>query len=404
MPPLGLLYIAGYLKLKGISCTLIDFSIKNLDKKSFVELLVRDAPKVIGISTYNETWYSQKIISNLIRRILPNVPIVAGGAFATFCYDDMFKDNIVDYVIRGEGEIAFYQLYSYLFNDKEDINLISGLVYRHNDRLNINKMYRIEDLDMLPFPDRDLINLDDYVLGYTISTARGCPGECIFCSSKAFWGKQIYFRSADSVVEEVLYIHSKYNQNIIYFADDTFTLHKQRALEFCKKIKEHNIDFMFGFESRADILDEDFVRELYSAGFKKIQIGLESADNDILRKLKKKVTIEQIENGISLAAKYNMHISVSYIIGHAFDTKETIYKTLDFIEYIKEKYNAYTMVSVNTPFPGTEQYNRAKELGITIYSDDWDNYRLNHPIISTNNLSRTELKQYFEYAQRINNK
>lgn len=242
------------------------------------------------------------------------------------------------------------------------------------------------------------------MLGYTISTARGCPGECIFCSSKAFWGKQIHFRSADNIVEEVLYIHSKYNQNIIYFTDDTFTLHKQRAIEFCKKIKQHDINFTFGFESRADVLDEDFIKELYSAGFKKIQIGLESADNTILKKLKKKVTIEQIENGIKLAAKYNMHISVSYIIGHAFDTKETIYKTLKFVEYIKEKYNTYTMVSVNTPFPGTEQYNKAKELGITIYSDDWDNYRLNYPIIGTNNLSRTELKQCFEYAQQVNNK
>lgn len=200
-----------------------------------------------------------------------------------------------------------------------------------------------------------------------------------------------------------MHIYNKYNQTIIYFADDTFTLNKKRAIEFCEKIKKKNIDFLFGFESRADVLDDSFLHTLYDAGFKKIQIGLESADNEILKRLKKRVTIEQIENGIRLAAKYNMHISVSYIIGHAFDTKETIAKTLDFVKYIKEKYNAYTMVSVNTPFPGTEQYVKAKELGIKILSNDWDNYRLNYPMISTNNLSLEELKKEFEWAQHINN-
>lgn len=138
-------------------------------------------------------------------------------------------------------------------------------------------------------------------------------------------------------------------------------------------------------------------------GCKKIQIGLESADNEILKKLKKWVTIEQIENGINLAHKYGMHISASFIIGHAFDTDETIEKTIKFVKYIQSKYGAYVMGSVNTPFPGTEQYERAEELGIKIYTDKWDNYKLDSPIISTKNITIEKLRYYHDVIIHLMN-
>lgn len=404
MPPLGLLYIAGYLREKDINYDVIDFAVTNLNKEQFTSYLIDTAPKIIGISTYNETWQSQKTISKFLRKVFPQIKIVAGGAFATFCYKDMFEEGIVDYVIRGEGENAFYQLYNLIINNKNTtIESISGLVYKNlQNELIVNPVERIKKIDDLPFPDRSQLDLTKYTLGYTVSTARGCPGKCIFCSSKAFWGNKIYFRSVDSIFKEVIEIYEKYQQNIIYFADDAFTLNKKRAIDFCEKIQKTGIRFLFGFESRADVIDEDFIKILYNAGFKKIQIGLESADNEILKRIKKNVTIEQIENAIQLASKYNMHISVSYIIGHAFDNDNTIRKTLDFVKYIQGKYNAYTMGSVNTPFPGTEQYINAKDLGVKIYSSDWADFRLNYPIISTRNISREKLKEYFEELQYYN--
>lgn len=403
MPPLGLLYIGAYLKVNSIDYKIFDFAVETIKKDEFISFLLKFKPRIIGLSTYNETWESQKVISKLIKKILPECIIVAGGAFATFCYKEMFEEKIVDYVIRGEGEVAFYQLYnSIVNNDHKSIEFISGLVYLgKNGNIIVNSMQRIKELDELPYPDREAINLKNYLIPFTISTARGCVGDCIFCSSRAFWGKSIYMRSAENILKEIMYLHEKYNENVFYFSDDAFTLNKKRAIEFCEKVIESKKKFTFGFESRADVIDEQFLALLSQAGFKKIQIGLESADNNILKLLKKKVTIEQIENAIKLAYKYQMHISVSYIVGHAFDTEETVEKTLDYIRHIQKEYKAYTMVSVNTPFPGTEQYERKNELGIKIFTENPDDYRLYNPIISTNNLSIDRIKVLYERAVSI---
>lgn len=122
---------------------------------------------------------------------------------------------------------------------------------------------------------------------------------------------------------------------------------------------------------------------------------MESADNNILKGLKKKVTIEQIENAIKLAYKYHMHITASFIIGHAEDTKETIEKTLNFAEFIQKEYGVNVVGSINTPFPGTEQYNKCEEYGIEILTDDWNNFRLNNAIINTKNITANELRYYY---------
>ncbi|MBZ9637409.1 B12-binding domain-containing radical SAM protein [Clostridium sp. FP1] len=399
MPPLGLLYIGTVLKKNNYTVKIIDFAVENFLKESFIATLKKTNPKVIGMSTYNESWKAQKIICSLIKQVLPEVKIFAGGAFATFCYEDILNESETDYVIRGEGEYPVLDLCNIIFG-KAQLNImsVSGIVYKKMDNeICINEnMKRIEDLDQLPFPDRELVDIEKYLLPYTISTARGCPGACIFCSSRAFWGKKVYIRSAKSVFNELMYLYDKYGATVFYITDDTFTASSKRVFEFCKMIKETKINFVWGCESRADIITEELMKELSDSGCKKLQIGLESADNEILRKLKKLVTIEQIENGIKLAHKYGMHISASFIIGHAFDTNGTIEKTIEFAKYIQSKYGAYVMGSVNTPFPGTEQYERAEELGIKIFTKKWDNYKLDNPIISTENISIEKLRYYHE--------
>ncbi|MBU3171913.1 B12-binding domain-containing radical SAM protein [Clostridium estertheticum] len=399
MPPLGLLYIGTVLKKNNYTVKIIDFAVENFLKESFIAILEKLNPKVIGMSTYNESWKAQKIMCSLIKQVLPEVKIFAGGAFATFCYEDILNESETDYVIRGEGEYPVLDLCNIIFG-KVQLNImsVSGIVYKKMDNeICINEnMKRIEDLDQLPFPDRELVDIEKYLLPYTISTARGCPGACIFCSSRAFWGKTVYIRSAKSVFNELMYLYNKYGATVFYITDDTFTASSKRVFEFCKMIKETKIKFVWGCESRADIITEELMRELSDSGCKKLQIGLESADNEILRKLKKLVTIEQIENGIKLAHRYGMHISASFIIGHAFDTNETIEKTIEFAKYIQSKYGAYVMGSVNTPFPGTEQYERAEELGIKIFTKKWDNYKLDNPIISTENISIEKLRYYHE--------
>lgn len=406
MPPLGLLYIATVLKDNGFKVKILDFAVEHFSEESFEKEILQLNPKLVGMSTYNEAWKAEKVLCKMIKKLLPKVKIYAGGAFATFCYEDVLNQTETDYVIKGEGEFSTLKLCNKIIRNFDiDLDDIPGIVYKRNDgTFYVNScMGRISNLDELPFPDRDLVNLDNYLLPFTINTSRGCPGECVFCSSKAFWGKKVYMRSAENIFKELMYLYEKYNSTIFYITDDTFTASAKRARDFCKLVIDSKINFVWGCESRADVITDDLMKELYDAGCRKLQIGLESADNDILKKLKKNVTIEQIENGIRLAHNNGMHISASFIIGHAFDTPETIEKTLNFVKHIQKAYGAYVMGSTNTPFPGTEQYDRMEELGIQIFAKEWDEFKLNCPIISTKNISINELRYYFNVVTQIMN-
>lgn len=404
MPPLGILYLASYLQKHDYTVKIIDFAVEGTSIRDFRKILSKARPKIIGMTTYNESWLAQGEICKLIKNELPDAKIIAGGAFASFCYDHVLKESQTDYVLKGEGEYSFLQLCDLVIkNDLEiDINKIPGLYRKEKEEIISNPAaIRIRDLDSLPFPNRDLVDLSKYVMPYTIATTRGCPGECIFCSSKAFWGKKVIMRSAENVYDEVMYLNNKYNTNIFYITDDTFTASKKRCLDFCQMLKESGKNFTWGCESRADVIDENFLEVLYYAGCRKIQFGLESGDNDILKKLKKDVTIEEIENAVKCAYKFGMHIQLSYIIGHAFDTEETVEKTLAFAQELRDRYGAKVVCSVNTPFPGTEQYEKREELGISIKTNRWEKFVLNNPIIKTNHLSTNQLRYYLDKGQSL---
>lgn len=402
MPPLGIMYIASYLQQNGYTVKILDLAVENMNEHDFFSFIDEWKPQIIGMSTYSEAWKAQKILSQKIKDKYPKIIIVAGGAFATFCYTQILNESRTDYILLGEGEHIFGRFCDAILHNQYNVREIEGLCYKEGDKVICNERnHRVENLDELPFPDRSLIDLKKYVLPFTISTSRGCPGQCIFCSSKAFWGQRVIMRSADNVFREIMHIYEHYNSNIFYITDDTFTASKKRCIEVCKKLIDSGISFIWGCESRADVIDEAFINLLYQAGCRKIQFGMESADNDILKKLKKHVTIEQIENAVACAANLNMHIQVSYIVGHAFDTKETVEKTIKFAKYLSDKYGVRVVCSVNTPFPGTEQFEKREELGIKIKTYDWDKYLLNSPIISTANLSTNELRYYLGEGQKL---
>ena len=403
MPPLGIMYIGTYLEKNNYTVKLIDLAVECLNEEEFFKIIEEYNPSIIGMSTYNEAWKVQKVLCRRIKEKHPNIVIAAGGAFATFCNEQILRESMTDFVLRGEGEYAFCQLCDYVIRRTEEKENIKGLCYKGSEGKVVanQNVDRIKDLDLLPFPNRALIKREKYVLPYTISTSRGCPGQCIFCSSKSFWGKSVIMRSAKSVYDEVIDIYNRYGSNIFYITDDTFTASRKRCLEFCKMLRESGISFVWGCESRADVINEEFIKILYESGCHKIQFGMESADNEILRKIKKHVTIEQIENAVICAAKYNMHIQVSYIVGHAFDTEETVKKTIAFAKHLSDDYGARVVCSVNTPFPGTEQFEKRKELGIEIKTDQWEKYLLNSPIINTSHLSINQLRYYLGEGQKL---
>lgn len=318
MPPLGQLYIATYLEKYGYRVSFIDLAVELFEMQEFFDALSECAPKIVGIATYVESWKIQNTLIKKIKEKNPNVIIVGGGHCATFEYNKMMEMGF-DYLIRGEGEEAFLDICDYkIKNQKVDLDNISGLVYKKNSLIKCNKIKRINNLDVLPYPNRGFLNLKKYSYPFTISTARGCPGRCIFCSSHAFWGNKIIMRSAKDIYAEVVELYKRYSMTEFFIIDDTFTLRPERTKEFCDLIcsfqEDTNINFSWGCESRADVVKEELLVKMKTAGCRMIQFGMESGNDEILKTINKHITFQQVYNAVKIASKYHINTNVSIML------------------------------------------------------------------------------------------
>lgn len=395
MPPLGLLYIASSLIEEGYRTSFIDLAVENMSKSDFTDILKESNAKIFGISTYFESWSATKSLISAIKEFNSEAIVIGGGVCSNSSDQKMIEELGFDYISLGEGELSFVNLCNSLLKNT-DLNKCAGISYKNNyGEMVRREAVRISNLDELVFPDRNLIKLDKYVYPFTISTARGCPGRCVFCSSYSFWGKNIYLRSVENIILEIKDIASNFDSNEFFIVDDTFTMIPERTKKFCELLLKIGRDFTWGCESRADIVDEDLLKIMYNSGCKMIQFGLESADNDILKSINKNITFEQVEKASKLAHNIGFDINVSVIIGHASDTKETIEYTIEKARLLKEKYSANVLFSINTPYPGTDLYKKADEYGIEILTDNFDFYSTDNAIINTRNLTSYDLRYYY---------
>lgn len=395
MPPLGLLYIYSTLIGENYRVSFIDLAVERISQKEFQNIISYIKPKMVGISTYFESWSAMKIISQFIKDINKNTIVVGGGSCANFCSERLLNELKFDYVSLGEGEKSFLDLCDFV-NGRKDISECEGVVYKDNFGKIIKKdSKRIEDLDALPFPSREIIDLKKYVYPFTISTARGCPGQCIFCSSQAFWGKKVKFRTINNIINEIKYLDERFSAKEFFIVDDTFTVIPNRTVEFCDALKKLNTKFIWGCESRADVVTKELLLNMYESGCRKIQFGLESADNLILSSIKKNITFEQVEKAVKIASEIGFDINVSVIIGHAEDTIETILYTINKSKSLRDRYGANILYSINTPYPGTEQFINANEMGIDILTNNFDFYSTDKAIINTKHLNSDQINYLY---------
>jgi len=395
MPPLGLMYIASYLIKKHYIVSFIDLAVESMTMEYFTKELEIINPKIVGISTYFESWTAMKSLIKVIKDHNKDIVIVGGGICANFCENRMLNELGFDFLSLGEGEYSFEALCSAILNNGSIYN-VEGISFLNDNGDVLKKdVVRITKLDALPFPDRSILNLDKYVYPFTISTARGCPGRCVFCSSHAFWGEKVYFRKVENIIEEIRELNSQYNAVEFFVVDDTFTINPERTKKFCNLLTKLDTKFIWGCESRADVVDIDLLRSMYDAGCRKIQFGLESADDDILESINKKIKFNHVENAVRLASEIGFDINVSVIIGHANDTKKTIEYTIEKSYMLRDKYKANVLYSINTPFPGTDLYENAREMGIEILTDNFDFYSTDNAIINTRYLFAEDLRLYY---------
>lgn len=395
-PSLGIGYMASVLEQNNVDVDVIDASALELGYDEIGEEILKRNPDIVSISALTPTIGVALDSADKIKQVKPDTIVVLGGYHPTFEYESVLEEKSVDIVIRGEGEYTLLELVRTLEN-QEDLKNVKGLAFHdeHDDSLVLTPDRPIiQNLDELPFPAFHLFPMDKYrILNIstnvaTIITTRGCPMQCSFCSSAALHGNKLRRRSYQNVCDEIELRLTEQNIDTIAFMDDTFTLNKRFIRDFCREIKRRNLKFWWGCTSRVDTLDEELLELMKEAGCITIFMGVESADQIMLEKMNKNITLDKTRRAFELCRKVGIRTIASCVIGMPEDTRESINRTIKFVKKLNPNYAIYSLA---TPYPGTRFYNETIKKDL-ISIKDWSKYTLIDPVLETTECSITELR------------
>jgi len=382
-PPVGLAYIAAYLKRGGVDVHVIDAQAESLGFSELAGRVEKLGPDVVGISAFTTQINDTNKILGMIKSIDGKTVTVVGGYHASAAPNKTLKDFAnIDFVIIGEGEYTFLELVRTVEKNGE-LSRVKGILYRGENGKIITTEPRplIEDLDELPMPAWELFPLSKYTAIYTkkkslqlpVSTSRGCPFGCIFCYRVL--GDRTRFRSPESVVKEIERNINVFGASQILFSDETFTLRKERTIELCDMIIYKGINRLVGFvcESRVDLVDRQILEKMKECNFTHVAYGIESGNQDILNKACKGIDLKKAEDAVRITKNLGIKTHTTFIFGLPFETRKTARDTIDFAIKLDADYSTFAIL---TPFPGTEARKMAKESygNLKIITDDWKRY------------------------------
>ena len=364
-PPLGISYIASSLRAAGHSVKVLDCTfVKSRDTALEMASVVK--AEVVGIYCMvtmleDSLWFASQLRQQ--SRLL-----VAGGPLPT-CDPVPFLEKF-DVVVRGEGEQTIIDLLEAHLRGS-DLRAVPGIVYRKkpaspgdDEIVYTKKRPFAKDLDRIPFPARDLLPNEQYIsharrkYGYSITTVmstRGCPYHCEFCSNVVFGGSYRE-RSPGNVVDEIEEaLEMGYER--ISFADDVFTMKKERVILVCEEILGRGLKVQWECLGRVDSLDAPTALRMKQAGCTRIYFGIESADEDILHLMNKRITPEQAQKAVEVAHAAGLEVGAFFILFYPGDTEDSVLKTLHFATSLPLDYLG---LSMPYPLPGTALFERIR--------------------------------------------
>lgn len=392
-PHLGLGYIASYLLSKGKDVEIIDAKLEGLNISETVNKTLNKKPDLAGITSMTHDILSAAKVANMLKSKRPDLIIVLGGVHATALPKQTLEEfSLFDIVVYGEGEFTFNNLIDSLKN-KKDLSKIKGIAYRNkkNGNIIVNPPASwIENLNELPIPAFHLFPRTEK---HHIITARGCPYSCVFCMTP--YGKNIRERTPENVVAEMKEVARKYNPRVYKFDDESFGFNKERAHKLLDLIIQNKLDKIKKVASmRANYVDLGLLKHMKRAGFQVVDFGFETGNPEIMKIIKKGITLEQARNAVRLCRKARIKVGGNFIIGHPFETKKTIKDTIDFAVKLNPDIAAF---GIMVPYPGTEVAEMAKkgEGGYKLISSNWADY--NKQIgnaLELKNINRKQLELY----------
>lgn len=381
-PPVGLTYLAAYLRQFGHQPIIYDFQVET---KNFEEFIKEFNPDLIGITCQTALFYNTLELAKKIKSIFPHVPIIVGGVHASYRPQDFFEvGSDIDIVVRGEGELTLMDLVAHYEKGTPALIDIKGINYKENGSVigNSNREL-ISNLDYLPMPAVDLLPLekyrvspDNYLGGKVglINTSRGCPFGCIFCACKEAFNRTYRDRNLDMVFKEIEYYLDNYGITELFVMDDCFGLDRNRAINFCKGMisRGYSKKLLWWCQIRVDLVDEELLIYMRDAGCKIVSFGIESGVQRILDKISKRVTLDQIRKAVRLVNKVGLEPRGSFILGLPTETLKDSLQTIYFALKLPLKQAKFGLA---TPYPGTELWSIALAEGqVKDVGEDWNRF------------------------------
>ena len=407
-PPLGPLYIAAIVEQMGHEVIVIDCDAEEKHMQRIRNVCESLHPDVVGFYAFTWNYRGAAQLAAFVRSICPKVKTIIGGPNATSFPEESLRSGEFDIAVMGEGEETVKELLDAL-KDGRSLHGVAGIAFKEGERVvKTTPREFIIDLDSIPFPGRHFVPMGRYVDVFTrarrfatMIATRGCPFQCTFCNRNARLGRVLRARSPDNVVAEMKKLRNDYAVREVMFFDDNFILDKSWAYDFCRAIEDAGLDMLWEIRTRVDTVDEEILKALKSAGCYRIRFGFEAGDNQILKNMKKGITVEQSLECARLCHKIGIEMFGYFILGAPGETEATMEKTVNLAITIEPR---FALFSKFVPYPCTEAFDWAVANGY-IEKNYWVDFLAgrdldSHPALDQKQLPAKIVEEYLNMANR----
>jgi len=375
---IGPLLIAAALELRGHQVRVIDAEAQELDDQRLVRELADFGPDLVGIYANLMVFRHVLRSARAMKLALPRLPIVVGGPAVTCLPDAVMSHIAFDFGVVGEGERTIVELVDVLGAGHVPSN-VKGIVFRDAETVVTTPPREPEqNLDLLPMAARHHVRFDlyrDVILGKrrfaNVLCNRGCPYHCLFCDPKNKLGQTPRFRSVESIADELSYLKHSFGVEDIYFNDDTFTLNRRQILGLCERLLKDSLGISWSCRTRVNLVDYELLSMMREAGCERIDFGVESGDDAVLKALRKEITVGQTIEAFEACRRAGIETLAFFMIGGPAETRQTAKRTLRLAARINPTFVVPAQCQIFPP--GTELVRIAAERGL-VSSDHWERY------------------------------
>lgn len=405
-PPLGLAYIAAFLKKNNIEVRILESNAHDLNHQQISHCISEYSPNIVGITSTTSLIEEAHQIALLCPK---EIKVIIGGVHASSMPNETLeKFERFDYLVRGEGEFTMLEL-----AQEKPLSKINGLSYRKGKNIVHNKERPLnENLDNLPLPARELLpmnkyfsvgakqNPSDYIL-----SSRGCPYQCIFCADHLVHGRKFRFRSPESIIQEVEEIYKRGARDWD-FVDDNFTLISERVEKFCDLMIEKGLNKEMSWRCsngiRVDRINPGLLKKMKEAGCYMVSLGIESGNEEILKNMKKSTDLQKVRQAVEWCKKAGIETRGLFMFGNLGEDRKTMQDTIDFAKSLDIETATF---HITIPFPNTDYWKIIMKEG-EIYPKSYRDYIaygnviFHHGKIDEETLLEMQKKAYREFYFR----